>query len=67
MLGDNKFFFRNQFSPVDIMLSFVLEGAMMSRSLEPFSNLKEILKRYQARDAYKKAIEIGGTYTIGTQ
>ena len=67
VLGDNEFFFRNQFSPVDIMLSFVFEGAMMSRSLEPFSNLKEVLKRYQDRDAYKKAIEIGGTYTIGTQ
>jgi hypothetical protein len=49
------------------MLSFVFEGAMMSRSLEPFSNLKGILLRYQKRDAYKKAIEIGGPYTIGTQ
>ena len=60
-------FFRNKFSASDIMLSFVLEGAMMSRSLEHFSNLKEVLKRYQQRESYKKAIEIGGTYTIGTQ
>ena len=67
ILGENEFFFRNQFSATDIMLSFVLEGAMMSKSLEPFSNLKEILKRYQERDAYKKAIQIGGAYTIGTQ
>ena len=49
------------------MLSFVLEGAMMSRSLESFPNLKEVLIRYQKRVAYKKAIEIGGSYTIGTQ
>ena len=67
VLGNNEYFFRNKFSASDIMLSFVLEGAMMSRSLEPFSNLKEALKRYQQREAYKKAIKIGGTYTIGTQ
>ena len=58
-------FFRNTFSGVDIMMSFVLEAAKMSGSLEKFSNLEEILKRYQERDAYQKAIEIGGEYSLG--
>ena len=64
-LGDSDFFFRNKLSGVDIMLSFVLEGAQMSRSLEPFPNLQKILKRYQERNAYKKAIELGGKYLLG--
>ena len=64
-LGKNKFFFRNCFSGADIMLSFVLEGAQMSGALKPFSNLQEILKRYQERNAYKKAEELGGKYSLG--
>ena len=64
-LGSSNFFFRNQFSGIDIMLSFVLEAAQMSGSLESFSNLKEILQRYQDRSAYKKAIELGGKYLLG--
>lgn len=64
-LGNNEFFFRNSFSGVDIMISFVLEGAHMSNSLKSFSNLQEILKRYQERDSYKKAEELGGKYSLG--
>ena len=64
-LGKNLFFFRNKFSGIDIMMSFVLEAAKMSGSLEKFANLEEILKRYQERPAYQKAIETGGQYLLG--
>ena len=64
-LDKNLFFFRNKFSGVDIMVSFVLEAAKMSGSLEKFSNLEKILIRYQERSAYQKAIEVGGKYSLG--
>lgn len=64
-LGDNKFFFRNKFSGVDTMISFVLEGANISGSLETFPNLVTALERYQARPAYLKALEKGGEYKLG--
>ena len=65
VLGVNEYFYRNKFSGVDIMLSFVLEAGKMSGALQSFSNLYDLLGRYQDRDAYKKAIELGGKYSLG--
>ena len=65
VLGKNDYFYRNKFSGVDIMLSFVLEAGKMSGALQSFSNLNDLLAKYQGRDAYKKAIELGGKYTLG--
>ena len=64
-LGDNDFFFRDTFSAVDTMLSFVFEGAQISGSLQPFPNLISILERYHERSAYKVALEKGGEYKLG--
>ena len=65
-LGDEEFFFRNKFSGLDTMLSFVLEAAKISDSLKDFPNLINALDRYQARPAYKKALEKGGEYILGS-
>ena len=65
VLGKNDYFYRNKFSGVDIMLSFVLEAGKMSGALQSFSNLNDLLAIYQGRDAYKKAIELGGKYSLG--
>ena len=65
-LGDNEFFFRNKFSGLDTMLSFVLEAARISDSLKDYSNLIDALDRYQSRPAYKKALEKGGEYILGS-
>jgi len=65
VLGKNDYFYRNKFSGVDIMLSFVLEAGKMSGALQSFSNLNDLLAKYQGRDAYKKAIELGGKYSLG--
>ena len=65
-LGDNEFFFRNKFSGLDTMFSFVLEAAKISDSLKDYSNLIDALHRYQSRPAYKKALEKGGEYILGS-
>ena len=65
-LGDNEFFFSNKFSVLDTMLSFVLEAAKISDSLKTFPNLINALDRYQSRPAYKKALEKGGEYILGS-
>jgi len=64
-LNSNDFFFRNTFSGVDIMLSFVLEAATISDSLKNYSNLQRTLDLYQSRPAYKVALEKGGEYKLG--
>ena len=61
-----NFFFRNKFSGLDTMLSFVLEAAKISDSLKTFPNLINALDRYQSRPAYKKALEKGGEYILGS-
>jgi len=63
-LGDDDFFFRNTFSAVDTMFSFVFEGAQISGSLQSFPNLVSILERYHERPAYKVALEKGGEYKL---
>ena len=48
------------------MMSFVLEAAKISDSLKSFPNLINILNKYQSRPAYKKALEKGGEYILGS-
>jgi glutathione S-transferase len=48
------------------MLSFVLEAAKISDSLKTFPNLVDALNRYQSRPAYKKALDKGGEYILGS-
>ncbi|MDB9926568.1 glutathione S-transferase [Hyphomicrobiales bacterium] len=65
-LGDDEFFFRNKFSGLDTMLSFVLEASKISDSLKNYPNLVHALDRYQSRPAYKKALDKGGEYILGS-
>ena len=64
-LGDNKFFFRNTFSGLDTMFSFILEVAQVSDSLKSFPNLIAALERYHSRTAYQEALQRGGEYKLG--
>jgi len=64
-LGSDEFFFRNTFSGADIMLSFVLEAATISDSLQKYSNLKKTLDSYQSRPSYQAALDKGGEYKLG--
>lgn len=46
----------------DIQMSFVGEMAKVAKRIEPFANLAAWVGRFQARPAYKRAIEKGGAY-----
>ncbi|WP_025900099.1 glutathione S-transferase family protein [Sneathiella glossodoripedis] len=52
----------NELSAADVMMSFPLEAANRAGGLKDFSNLQEYVARFQARDAYKIALEKGGKY-----
>ena len=49
----------------DIQMSFVGEVARVRGNLENYPNLQAWVNRFQARPAYRMAIERGGPYVIG--
>ena len=48
----------------DFQLTFLLEGASLSGMLEPYPALARYLALMQARPAYNRALEIGGSYDL---
>jgi len=46
----------------DVQMSFIGEFAKAQGKLEPYPNLTAWVERFQARAAYKKAVEVGGDY-----
>ena len=65
-LNDQAYFAGTEFTACDVQMTFALEGANASKALADFPNLTDYLARMQARPAYKKAIERGGEYSLGT-
>ncbi len=63
-LADKEWLVGNQLSGADIQMSFVGEiaGAFGLRSAYPA--IQAWVSRFQARDAYKRALEKGGTYSF---
>jgi len=53
-----------EFSSADIENSFVLEAGKARGFLANYPNLLDLLARLQARPAYKRALEKGGTYAF---
>jgi glutathione S-transferase len=64
-LGDSNFFVDNRFTAADIQMSFVLDAANQRGGLERYPNLVRSRKACQARPAYQRALEKGGTYKLG--
>ena len=55
----------NEFSAADIQMAFPLEFAAYAKLVgEQHGRVREYLKRIQARPAYRRAIETGGTYAF---
>ena len=54
----------NAITGADIQMSFVGEVAGTRGNRERFPNIEAWVKRFQARPAYRKAIERGGPYTF---
>ena len=48
----------------DVQMSFVGEAAGMRGNLERYPNLMAWVKRFQARPAYRRALERGGPYSF---
>ena len=63
-LGNQQWLLGDHMSGADIQMSFVGEAARGARA--NFPNLDAWVKRFQARDAYKKAIVRGGVYSFAT-
>jgi glutathione S-transferase len=55
----------NQMTGADIQMSFVGEVAGARGNRERYTHLDAWVKRFQARPAYRKAIERGGAYAYG--
>ena len=64
-LSDQPYFAGTEFTACDVQITFALEAANSTNALADFANLKDYLERMQARPAYKKAIELGGEYSLG--
>jgi len=64
-LGEQDYFMGHALTGADIMNSFVLEAANASGALSHYPNLRAHVERFQARDAYKAALEKGGPYQLG--
>jgi glutathione S-transferase len=54
-----------QFSGADIQMSFVGEVVGAFGRLAQYPNIAAWVKRFQARPAYRKALEKGGAYNMG--
>jgi glutathione S-transferase len=46
----------------DVLMSFVGEMAKVAKRIDPYPNIAAWITRFQARPAYKRAIERGGAY-----
>jgi glutathione S-transferase len=55
----------NTLSGADIQMSFVGEVAGSRGNRENYPNIEAWVKRFQARPAYRKAVERGGPYAYG--
>jgi glutathione S-transferase len=64
-LAGREWLVDDELSGADINLSFVGEIAVSSGRSEQFPNIKAWVDRFQARPAYKAALEKGGPYNMG--
>ena len=63
-LGLSPWLVGAEFSGADIQMSFIGEIAKAQGKLSAYPNLAAWVERFQARPAYKKAIEQGGEYSF---
>ena len=54
----------NDLTGADFQLTFLLEGSALSEMLGPYPALARYLALMQARPAYKRALEKGGSYDL---
>ena len=64
VLADTPYLVGDELSGADIQMSFIGEIAMAQSKLQAYPNLAAWVKRFQARPAYRKAVEQGGEYAF---
>jgi glutathione S-transferase len=64
-LAASDHFVAGRFTAADIQMSFVLDAAAQRGGLERFPNLARARAANQARPAWRRALEKGGTYKMG--
>lgn len=64
LLEGREFLIGEQLSAADIQLTFTLQQARRSKLLEQRAALLAYVARMEARDAYKRAIDKGGPFTL---
>jgi glutathione S-transferase len=64
-LEGRDYFAANRFTAADIQMSFVLDAGNTRGGLDRYPNLVRVRRLYQARPAYQRALEKGGTYEMG--
>jgi glutathione S-transferase len=64
VLADRDFAIGEQLTAADVQLTFTLQQARRSKVLEQRAALLAYVARMEARDAYKRAIEKGGAFTL---
>jgi glutathione S-transferase len=63
-LGTHAWFAGDELTAADIQMSFAVEGAVARAGDMVSPRLTEYVKKFQARPAYKRAIEKGGPYEL---
>ncbi|MFB3305267.1 glutathione S-transferase family protein [Pseudomonas sp. AMR01] len=64
VLADTPYLLGDELSGADIQLSFIGEIAGAQGKLQAYPNLAAWVHRFQARPAYRKAVEQGGEYAF---
>ena len=64
VLGQAPYLVGDELSGADIQMSFIGEVAGAQGKLPAYPNLAAWVKRFQARPAYRKAVEQGGEYAF---
>ena len=63
-LGLTPYLIGEALSGADIQMSFIGEFAKAQKMLQPYPNVEAWVNQFQARPAYRKALEKGGEYSF---
>ncbi|MDX1625011.1 MAG: glutathione S-transferase [Wenzhouxiangellaceae bacterium] len=66
-LAEHEWFAGDEITVADVQMSFPLEAALAGgrAPADEYPNVAEYVERFQARPAYRRALEVGGDYAYG--